>query len=57
LTFAGHASFWSVIAADMGASLLVIFDLLHDGGMVRVFDTTNERVAQAAKEIIGRQLA
>jgi len=41
----------------MGASLLVIFDLLHDGGMVRVFDTTNERVAQAAKEIIGRQLA
>ena len=29
LTFAGHASLWSAIAADMGASLLVIFNGLR----------------------------
>lgn len=35
LTFAGHASLWAAIAADMGASLLVIFNglrLLGRGG-------------------------
>jgi Cd2+/Zn2+-exporting ATPase len=29
LTFAGHASLWAAIAADMGASLLVIFNGLR----------------------------
>jgi Cd2+/Zn2+-exporting ATPase len=29
LTFAGHASIWAAIAADMGASLLVIFNGLR----------------------------
>jgi Cd2+/Zn2+-exporting ATPase len=29
LTFAGHASLWAAIAADMGASLLVIFNALR----------------------------
>ena len=29
LTFTGHASLWSAIAADMGASLLVIFNGLR----------------------------
>lgn len=29
LTFAGHASLWMAIAADMGASLLVIFNGLR----------------------------
>lgn len=29
LTFAGHASLWSAIAADMGVSLLVIFNALR----------------------------
>lgn len=29
LTFTGHASLWGAIAADMGASLLVIFDGLR----------------------------
>ena len=29
LTFAGHASLWAAIAADMGASLLVIFNSLR----------------------------
>jgi Cd2+/Zn2+-exporting ATPase len=29
LTFAGHASLWSAIAADTGASLLVIFNGLR----------------------------
>jgi hypothetical protein len=28
LTFAGHASLWAAIAADMGASLIVIFNVL-----------------------------
>ena len=28
LTFLGHASLWAAIAADMGASLLVIFNAL-----------------------------
>ena len=35
LTFAGHASLWAAIAADMGASLIVIFNglrLLGRGG-------------------------
>ena len=35
LTFAGLASLWAAIAADMGASLLVVFNalrLLNDGG-------------------------
>lgn len=37
LTFAGHASLWAAIAADMGASLIVIFNALrllgnHSGG-------------------------
>ncbi len=38
LTFAGHASLWAAIAADMGASLLVIFNalrLLSGGGGAR----------------------
>jgi Cd2+/Zn2+-exporting ATPase len=37
LTFAGHASLWAAIAADMGASLLVIFNglrLLEGVGVV-----------------------
>ena len=29
LTFAGHASLWTAIAADMGVSLLVIFNALR----------------------------
>ena len=29
LTFAGYASLWAAIAADMGASLLVIFNGLR----------------------------
>ncbi|MFO0809030.1 MAG: hypothetical protein U0746_10430 [Gemmataceae bacterium] len=29
LTFAGHASLWAAIAADTGASLLVIFNGLR----------------------------
>jgi len=29
LTFAGHASLWAAIAADMGASLIVIFNGLR----------------------------
>jgi Cd2+/Zn2+-exporting ATPase len=29
LTFWGHASLWSAIAADMGVSLLVIFNALR----------------------------
>jgi len=29
LTFAGHASLWAAIAADMGVSLLVIFNALR----------------------------
>src|SRR6185436_579254 len=29
LTFAGHASLWAAIAADMGASLLVVFNGLR----------------------------
>ena len=29
LTFSGHASLWAAIAADMGASLLVIFNALR----------------------------
>jgi Cd2+/Zn2+-exporting ATPase len=29
LAFAGHASIWAAIAADMGASLLVIFNGLR----------------------------
>lgn len=29
LTFAGHASLWAAIAADMGASLIVIFNALR----------------------------
>jgi Cd2+/Zn2+-exporting ATPase len=29
LTFTGHASLWGAIAADMGASLLVIFNGLR----------------------------
>jgi Cd2+/Zn2+-exporting ATPase len=29
LTFAGHASLWPAIAADLGVSLLVIFNALR----------------------------
>jgi len=29
LTFAGHASLWAAITADMGVSLLVIFNALR----------------------------
>ena len=29
LTFLGHASLWAAIAADMGVSLLVIFNALR----------------------------
>jgi len=29
LTFAGYASLWAAIAADMGVSLLVIFNALR----------------------------
>jgi len=29
LTFAGHASLWAAIAADMGVSLLVVFNALR----------------------------
>jgi Cd2+/Zn2+-exporting ATPase len=29
LTLAGHASLWAAIAADMGVSLLVIFNALR----------------------------
>ncbi|HEY4595523.1 MAG TPA: cation-transporting P-type ATPase, partial [Thermoanaerobaculia bacterium] len=37
LTFAGHASLWAAIAADMGASLLVISNGLRllQGGATR----------------------
>jgi Cd2+/Zn2+-exporting ATPase len=29
LTFTGHASLWAAIAADMGVSLLVVFNALR----------------------------
>jgi Cd2+/Zn2+-exporting ATPase len=29
LTFAGYATLWEAIAADMGASLLVVFNALR----------------------------
>lgn len=37
LTFAGHASLWAAIAADMGVSLLVVFNALRllGGGRLR----------------------
>jgi Zn2+/Cd2+-exporting ATPase len=38
LTFAGFASLWAAIAADMGASLIVIFNGLR---LLRVNDRIN----------------
>lgn len=53
LTFAGHASLWAAIAADMGASLLVIFNalrLLRDTGVLPTTESPTEPLA-------GRQAA
>ncbi len=45
LTFMGHASLWGAIAADMGASLLVIFNGLR---LLRVADLRGAKEAAAA---------
>ena len=45
LTFAGHASLWAAIAADMGASLLVVFNGL------RLLGTRQTRLAPSSARI------
>ena len=47
LTFLGHASLWTAIAADMGASLLVIFNGLRLLGGGVSFSEGGKRVADA----------
>ena len=48
LTFTGHATMWMAVFADMGASLLVVFNGLRLLGAVPARGTTNAPVLKAA---------